>query len=109
MRYSTVAFVGIIFAPALAAAKTFNIDIVDYKFDPAELVINAGDEVIWNSKAYARHDVVQGSSCKSGGIFASTTISNGGKFSHTFNQAGTYPYFCTPHCSSRMEGKITVK
>src|SRR5437667_10379384 len=29
-------------------------------------------------------------------------------FTHTFNSVGSFPYFCSPHCSEGMTGMVTV-
>jgi len=32
----------------------------------------------------------------------------GATYEHKFTTAGTYPYFCAPHCSVGMTGTVTV-
>ncbi|HET8656964.1 MAG TPA: plastocyanin/azurin family copper-binding protein [Longimicrobiaceae bacterium] len=39
----------------------------------------------------------------------STPLSSGQTFEHTFQTAGTYSYYCIPHRSLGMTGKIVVQ
>jgi plastocyanin len=34
---------------------------------------------------------------------------SGAQYSHTFTTAGTYNYFCRPHCGAGMTATITVQ
>ena len=40
------------------------------------------------------------------GVFKSKVMDTDEKFSHTFDKAGTYPYYCTIH--PKMTGKVVV-
>jgi plastocyanin len=37
------------------------------------------------------------------------TLASGSTYSHTFTQAGSFPYFCRPHCSMGMTGTVVVQ
>ena len=41
------------------------------------------------------------------GVFKSKVMDTDEKFSHTFDKAGTYPYYCTIH--PKMTGKVVVQ
>ena len=73
------------------ATTTWNVSIVNFRFDPPSVPINVGDTVQWTLDE-GTHTV---------------SITPGGVFSRTFDQAGIYPYFCTIH-PSIMKGTITV-
>ena len=76
-------------------------------FQPGALTINAGDTVRWTNHDSVSHTVTSGTNCQDNGVWASSgLLSNGQTFSVTFNQAGTYPYFCMPHCFLGMTGNI---
>ncbi|MBI2393334.1 MAG: hypothetical protein HYV09_27370 [Deltaproteobacteria bacterium] len=77
-------------------------------FAPSNLTIKVGDTIEWVWKE-SGHTVTEGTSCtaKSGG-FDSGLQNTGFTFSRTFSTAGTVDYFCIPHCSLGMTGKITV-
>ncbi len=86
-------------------------------FQPQSLTVKVGDTVTW-VWAGSGHSVVSGSGCTADDKFCSPsdsscgstpTSASGAMYSHTFTQAGTFPYFCKPHCSAGMTGTITVQ
>jgi plastocyanin len=101
-------------APVLAA--TVAVDIKDKAFEPAEIVIAAGDTVTWTvtKSINEGHTVTSGvpTDAKPGAIFDSgldkidKLKDNGGTYSFTFKEAGTYAYFCQVHPT--MKGTVTV-
>jgi plastocyanin len=77
-------------------------------FTPASVTIKAGEKVTW-TWAGGSHDVVSGNNCTDDAKFKSS-LQTSGTFEFTFATAGTYPYFCTPHCSSaNMVGTVIVQ
>jgi hypothetical protein len=52
-----------------------------------------------------------GTGCTSDGKFGTDGVLTGAgaTFSHTFPTAGTFEYFCVPHCSFGMKGTIVVQ
>jgi plastocyanin len=92
-------------------AETPNgVTVKSNQFVPASLTVKVGDTVTW-TWAGGTHDVVSGANCASDGAWSSTLQStSGSKFTHTFDTAGSFEYFCTPHCvSSAMKGTIVVQ
>jgi plastocyanin len=88
-------------------------------FDPPALTIKAGDTVTWTF-ASSGHTVNSGNpvGCVVDSKFCSPSDTNcsgnlpasaGNTYSHTFPTAGTFPYFCRPHCFAQMTGTITVQ
>jgi len=76
-------------------------------FIPYEVSIAVGGEVIWSNVDSAAHTVTSGNpSDEPGGVFDSSLFMAGTKFSHTFDEAGTYEYFCMVH--PWMKGIIQV-
>ena len=75
------------------------IRIQDQRYDSDHVTIEEGDTVTWVwDDGGMSHDV-------SGDGFRSD-VQTGGTFSHTFEDAGDYPYVCTLH--SGMRGTVTV-
>src|SRR5687767_4422294 len=72
-------------------------------FDPADITINVGDTVTWTNVFATRHDSVS-----SDGLWASPLLGFRGTFSFTFNNPGTFGYFCTPHIDVGMFGTVRV-
>ncbi len=93
---------------ACAFAATANVSVIDFAFQPQTVTINAGDTVIWTLNGDAPHTVTSGPGCTPDGMFNSGTLGSA-PFSITFNTPGTYPYFCSFHCSSfGMTGTVIV-
>jgi len=70
--------------------------------------IRVHDTVIWSNDDTAAHTVTSGSpSSGSDGVFDSGLFMAGNTFANTFDEAGTYPYFCMVH--PWMTGEIVVK
>ena len=74
---------------------------------PYEITINVGEEVTWSNDDSAAHTVTAGSAADGpSGAFDSSLFMAGTTFSHTFEEAGTFPYFCMVH--PWMEGIVNV-
>lgn len=81
----------------------------DNSFDPNPIEIRAGESVTWTNNDNEIHDVTSGNDGEEGmgQEFASSTLSSGKSFTHTFDKSGIYPYFCSFHES--MSGEVIVK
>jgi len=79
---------------------TSDVSVVDNAFEPVAVTVPVGTEVTWTWEGSADHNVVAEDDA-----FQSDTQSDG-TFSHTFDEAGTYPYRCTLH--SGMKGVVIV-
>ena len=76
-------------------------------FLPYEVSINVGDTVKWVNDDTAAHTATGGTPVDGpSGVFDSSLILAGSSFSFTFNEAGTYEYFCMVH--PWMEGVVIV-
>lgn len=109
--FSLIAFV-LIYAGAFGA--TANVTVMDNMFmdgvtNGTTTTINVGDMVTWTVAAGSgSHTITSGSNCTADGKFDSGNKKAGESFSFTFTTAGTYPYFCTYHCSMNMIGSVVV-
>jgi plastocyanin len=70
-------------------------------FNPSPVEIKVGETVTWVNDDSARHSVTSKERILDSGILA-----EGQSFSHTFDKAGEYPYFCSPHPT--MVGTVVV-
>jgi plastocyanin len=73
-------------------------------FAPPQVDIAAGGTVTWNFNDAIDHTVTFSGS----GTPANIPATSSGSVERTFPTAGTFPYFCMPHCSFGMTGTITV-
>jgi plastocyanin len=83
-------------------ASTLAIEIDNFKFGIVSMEVGKGTIVTWTNRDDVPHTVV--SSTK---LFKSPPLDTNEKFSYTFNDAGTFEYYCSLH--PRMTGKIVVK
>jgi plastocyanin len=79
------------------------------KFNPASVTIQVGDTVKWTWSA-GTHSTTSGTPGAPDGIWDSGIQSTPFTFSHTFSDAGSFPYFCRPHgACCGMIGSVTVR
>jgi plastocyanin len=76
-------------------------------FIPADVSVSVGDTVTWSNDDTAAHTVTSGNPADGpDGKFDSSLFMAGTTFEHTFDEAGTYDYFCMVH--PWMKGKVQV-
>ena len=77
-------------------------------YDPPSLIIFTGGELIWKNNDSAAHTVTSGNIVDGpDGLFDSGLIMSNETFSHIFNEAGEYAYFCMIH--PWANASVTVK
>lgn len=84
-------------------AETNSITIKDFAFSPATVKVKKGTKITWTNQDNTAHTVT----ATNGGGFDSGSIANGGTFSFTFNQTGTFTYKCNFHPD--MFGTVIVQ
>src|SRR6266446_2400615 len=96
--------------PSLASATTFTVTVGNggLFFTPSSITIQPGDTIQWTWSSSV-HSSTSGSPGSPNGIWDSGILNQGATFSHTFNTAGSFPYYCTPHgACCGMVGMVTV-
>jgi plastocyanin len=96
-----------------ASATEVTLNLVAFK--PADVEIAVGETVTWVHDDAPTHTVTSGEVTDGGagvtaepdGRFDSGDLASGDTFEHTFDEAGTYPYFCEVHPAT-MRGVVTV-
>lgn len=81
--------------------------IQNMAFSPASKTITVGTTIKWTNYDGYAHTVTSGTPGTTSGLFDSGNIESNGTFSYTFNQEGTFNYFCKIH--NFMRGTITVQ
>jgi LPXTG-motif cell wall-anchored protein len=87
---------------AAKAAANGSVTIVDFEFQPGSVTIDQGDTVTGTNNGPTAHSATAPDGSFDTGIFPA-----GQSRSHTFDQAGTFSYICTPH--PNMHGTIVVR
>jgi plastocyanin len=90
-------------AADVAPAKSTQVAIQNFAFEPKTLTVPAGTHVVWTNRDEEPHVVTS-----AGAQFASSKALDGGdSYGVTFSKAGTYTYYCSIH--PMMVGTIIVK
>jgi len=76
-----------------------------FAFEPGQVTIKAGNTVTWLNCADPNEPAH--TSTADQGAWSSPLLLPGSSFTHTFAQAGTFPYHCEPH--PFMTGTIVVE
>jgi plastocyanin len=78
-------------------------------YDPSPANVAVGTTVTWTNEDATLHTVYSGlpSDPQQGQLFQSDFMTKGKTFSHTFDTAGTFDYYCTLH--PFMIGQVVVK
>jgi putative cell wall-binding protein len=83
-----------------AAAQDVQVDVIDFEYLPPEIRVEAGSTVTWTN-----HDPFAHTATAYDGSF-SVGMQFGQSGSHTFDEEGSFPYFCKLH--PEMEGVVHV-
>ncbi len=99
-------------AVALGSARadiiTVQVGAGGLKFTPQNVSIHVGDTVQWNW-AGNTHSTTSGVPGNPDGLWDSGVQNKGFIFTHVFNTAGNFSYYCTPHGSCcGMIGSVAV-
>ena len=87
--------------PVAMAAADGSVTIKDFDFAPKTITVNVGDTVTWTNQGPSPHTAT------AEGKFDTGTLNEGESGSHTFTEAGTINYICTPH--PFMKGTVVVQ
>ena len=88
-----------------SATTTSNVAVAirNFAYAPATLTIKRGTRVTWTNNDTAPHDVTS----VTGTVLNSPRLTTGQSFSYTFNQTGTFNYYCTIHPNMRATVIVT--
>ena len=88
--------------------ETVTIDIANFAYEPAEIVIAAGTEVVFTNSDSAPHTVTAGTDAEPmPDAFDSGLLQRGDTFSFVFDEPGEFAYFCDRH--PPMTGTVLVE
>ena len=74
-----------------------------FVFEPAAIRIDIGTTVVWEWVDSIDHSVTEQDRAFDSGV------QNGGEFTHQFEAAGTYRYYCGPHFGHGHLGAVIVE
>jgi plastocyanin len=94
------------FAPAAwAQGKEVTVKMEDNFFSPANITVEPGTTVTWVQEGNNPHTTTSYDGLWDSGLIEP---GSGGSFSFTFDEPGTFDYYCIPHESMGMIGSVTV-
>lgn len=90
--------------PGPGHVQTTAVDVIDNDFDPDDIRVSAGQTVTWTWRGNNQHNVT----------FDNVSVGNSatksdGTFQRTFNDTGTFTYYCTIHGRAVMSGEVLVE
>jgi plastocyanin len=87
--------------PVVARQSGAGVSMVDFAFQPSSVQVTAGSSVTWSNNGAEPHTATAGD-----GSFDTGEVGPGSSASVSFDQAGTFSYFCSIHPD--MTGGVTV-
>jgi plastocyanin len=87
-----------------AAVEQATVVIDNFAFGTGTITVQRGTTVTWTNQDDEPHTVVSADDPK---LWKSPALDTDDHFSFTFNDPGTYKYFCSIH--PRMQGTVVVK
>jgi plastocyanin len=108
LKLATLSLVALlVFAPSAWAQgqEEVTVRMEDNFFDPANITVEPGTTVTWVQSGNNPHTTTSYDGLWDSGMIEG---GSGGTFSFTFEEPGTYDYFCIPHESLGMIGSVTV-
>jgi amicyanin len=102
LRFVRVADVALEDDTQAAAADSKQVVVDNFSFTPATAAVPVGTTVTWTNHDDIPHNVVSPEQ-----KFKSPVLDTDETFSHTFDAAGTYKYYCSIH--PRMTGQVVVR
>lgn len=92
--------------PQMTAAQQNQVVMQNISFQPKEIRVKVGATVTWSNRDGFGHTVTAGTRGSPSGLFDSGNVGSGDTFSFTFQEPGTYNYFCSIHPG--MDGVVIV-
>ena len=109
--------------------ENFDVGMSPASFNPPEITVSVGEEVVWENTSSRAHTITayEGGIPDDAAFFATGGYESedaarrawndslgggleaGERFSHTFEVAGEYQYFCIPHEQGGMRGTVVVE
>jgi len=85
--------------------QSVTVSMEDNYFEEADITVPVGTAVTWVQTGNNPHTTTSYDGLWDSGLIAG---GSGGTFSYTFDEPGTYAYYCIPHEAQGMVGTVTV-
>jgi plastocyanin len=95
-----------VLAGAGGVVRDAPVEVRTFQFREQRLEVPAGTRVVWSNQDEIEHTVTSGVPDSADGAFTGRLADQGSTFSHRFERAGLYRYYCDRH--HFMRGEIRV-
>jgi plastocyanin len=102
MHFVRISDISLVDGTPVAAPAATQVMVDNFSFTPESAAISVGTTVTWTNHDDIPHNVVSPEQ-----KFKSSVLDTDETFSHTFEAAGTYKYYCSIH--PRMTGQVVVR
>ena len=92
--------------PEAGVVATDTVEVRNINFEPADIEVALGTTVTWVNEDVVNHTVTSGPAGDPDGMFDEPLSSGGDDATITFDEAGTFDYYCDLH--RNMVGSVTV-
>jgi len=92
--------------PEADGVATDTVEVRNIAFEPADIEVEVGTTVTWVNEDIVNHTVTSGPAGEPDGMFDEPLSSGGDDATITFDDAGTFDYYCDLH--RNMIGSVTV-
>jgi len=92
--------------PGTGVVATDTVEVRNIDFGPADIEVEPGTTVTWVNEDIVNHTVTSGPAGDPDGLFDEPLSSGGDDVTITFDDAGTFDYYCDLH--RNMIGSVTV-
>jgi plastocyanin len=89
-------------SPAQSTGGGDSVEIAEFQFEPEEITVPAGTSITFTNRDAAAHTATADDSS-----FDTEELGKGDSARTTFNDPGTYPYYCRFHVF--MKGSVVVE
>jgi plastocyanin len=92
-------------------AGVVQVEIENLAFGPSEITIDVGKTIRWINRDEMPHTATSGDpeDEDAGSLWDSGVLAEGETFEHTFNEAGTFRYFCDFHPMTMRDALVIVQ
>ena len=95
----------LVWAAVAQGQQSVTVSMEDNYFEQADITVPVGTTVTWVQNGNNPHTTTSYDGLWDSGLIAG---GSGGTFSFTFDEPGTYAYYCMPHEAQGMVGTVTV-
>jgi plastocyanin len=107
-KYLALSLITAFFSFSVSAQMSHIVSVSNYKYDPKELTISAGDTVIWKNVGGTHNVDGKQTAYPTNPESFGNSLGSGWTYKFVFNASGTYNYKCDPHAGFGMVGTVTV-